>query len=43
VQDLTKLGGKTVAKLVTPNEKQAQLFKLVSYITGFKNSLKGVG
>ena len=42
-KDLTKLGGKTVTKLVTPDEKQSALFKLVSYITGFKNSLKGVG
>lgn len=35
-KDLTKLGGKTVTKLVTPEEKQGQLFKLVSWITGFK-------
>jgi len=41
-KDLTKLGGKTVTKLVTPDEKETQLFKLVSFITGFKNSLKGV-
>jgi hypothetical protein len=40
-KDLTKLGGKTVTKLVTPEEKQSQLFKLVSLITGLKNSLKG--
>ena len=33
-KDLTKLGGKTVAKLVTPDEKQSYLFKLVSFITG---------
>ena len=42
-KDLTKLGGKTVAKLVTPTDKQNRLFKLVSLITGWKNSLKGVG
>jgi len=36
------VGGKTVTKLVTPDEKETQLFKLVSFITGFKNSLKGV-
>ena len=42
-KDLTKLGGKTVTKLVTPEEKKTQLFKLVSLITGWKNSLKGVG
>jgi MFS family permease len=42
-KDLTKLGGKTVTKLVTPDEKQTALFKLVALLTGFKNSLKGVG
>ncbi|KAL7578822.1 hypothetical protein ACA910_016043 [Epithemia clementina (nom. ined.)] len=42
-KDLTKLGGKTVTKLVTPEEKNTQLFKLVSLLTGWKNSLKGVG
>lgn len=42
-KDLTKLGGKSVTKLVTPEEKETKLFKLVSLITGWKNSLKGVG
>lgn len=42
-KDLTKLGGKTVTKLVTPEGKHSRLFKLVSLITGWKNSLKGVG
>ena len=42
-KDLTKLGGKTVTKLVTPDEQATKLFKLVSLITGWKNSLKGVG
>jgi hypothetical protein len=42
-KDLTKLGGKTVTKLVTPDERQSQLFRLVSLITGWKNSLKGTG
>ena len=42
-KDLVKLGGKTVTKLVTPDEQQSQLFKLVSLLTGWKNSLKGVG
>ena len=42
-KDLTKLGGKTVTKLVTPAEKSTSLFKLVSMLTGWKNSLKGVG
>lgn len=42
-KDLTKLGGKTVTKLVTPEGKETRLFKLVSLLTGWKNSLKGVG
>jgi MFS family permease len=42
-KDLTKLGGKTVTKLVTPEDQNTKLFKLVSLITGWKNSLKGVG
>ena len=42
-KDMTKLGGKTVTKLVTPDEQETKLFKLVSFITGWKNSLKGVG
>ena len=42
-KDLTKLGGKTVTKLVTPAEQSTRLFRLVSLLTGWKNSLKGVG
>ena len=42
-KDLTKLGGKTVTKLVTPDEKQSKLFKLVALVTGMKNSAKGFG
>ena len=42
-KDLTKLGGKTVTKLVTPSEQSTRLFRLVSLLTGWKNSLKGVG
>jgi hypothetical protein len=42
-KDLTKLGGKTATKFVTPEEQDMKLFKLVSFITGWKNSLKGVG
>ncbi|KAJ1634986.1 major facilitator superfamily domain-containing protein [Pavlovales sp. CCMP2436] len=42
-KDLTKLGGKTVTKLVTPDAQQTRLFKLVSLLTGWKNALKGVG
>ena len=32
-----------MTKLVTPEEQDTKLFKLVSLITGWKNSLKGVG
>jgi len=42
-KDLTKLGGKTVTKLVTPDEKQSRLFRLVALVTGMKNSAKGFG
>ena len=36
-KDLTKLGGKTVTKLVTPEGKHTRLFQLVSLLTGWKN------
>lgn len=39
-KDLTKLGGKTVTKLVTPDDKATKLFRLVAMLTGWKNSLK---
>jgi len=42
-KDLVKLGGKTVSKLVTPAEKESRLFAIVAWITGMKNSMKGVG
>lgn len=42
-KDLTKLGGKTVTKLVTAEGKETSLFKRVAMITGLKNSLKGAG
>lgn len=42
-KDLTKLGGKTVTKLVTPEGRDTSLFRIVSLLTGWKNSLKGVG
>ena len=42
-KDLTKLGGKIVTKLVTPEEQDTRLYQLVALITGFKNSLKGIG
>lgn len=37
------IGGKTVTKLVTPEGKDTKLFHIVSLLTGWKNSLKGVG
>lgn len=42
-KDLTKSGAKSVARLVTPAEKQSRLFKTVSLVTGWKDSMKGVG
>jgi hypothetical protein len=42
-KDLVKLPGKTVAKLVTKQDEEARLFTLISRITGWKNSVKGVG
>jgi hypothetical protein len=36
-KDLTKLGGKTVTKLVTPDEKQSHLFRLVSLVSRNSN------
>ena len=42
-KDLVKLGGKTVTKLVTPEERQSRLFAVVAWLTGAKNSMKGVG
>ncbi|CAG8556552.1 putative transporter [Rhizophagus irregularis] len=45
-KDLVKLGGKSVTKLVTKDENeshQSKLFKLVAWLTGAKNSIKGAG
>lgn len=42
-KDLTKNGGKTITKYVTPEEKQTDLYTLITFITGLKNSLKGIG
>ncbi|CAG8779657.1 20107_t:CDS:2, partial [Dentiscutata erythropus] len=44
-KDLVKLSGKSVAKLVTKDDSlhQTLLFKLVAWITGAKNSVKGAG
>ncbi|CAG8524568.1 13842_t:CDS:2 [Dentiscutata erythropus] len=44
-KDLVKLGGKSITKLVTKSndDHQSQLFKLVAWLTGAKNSVKGAG
>ncbi|CAG8700074.1 2057_t:CDS:2, partial [Racocetra fulgida] len=40
-KDLVKLGGKSITKLVTKSSyHQSQLFKLVAWLTGAKNSVK---
>jgi MFS family permease len=45
-KDIVKLGWKSVTKLVTKDEEskhQSKLFKLVAWLTGAKNSVKGAG
>ncbi|CAI2170643.1 3021_t:CDS:2 [Funneliformis geosporum] len=44
-KDMVKLGGKSVTKLVTKDGSghQSKLFKLVAWLTGAKNSVKGAG
>ena len=42
-KDLTSSAARPVTKLVTPSEQSTRLFRLVSLLTGWKNSLKGVG
>ncbi|CAG8569160.1 2289_t:CDS:2 [Ambispora gerdemannii] len=45
-KDMVKLGGKSVTKIVKHNDSsthQSALFKLVAYLTGAKNSVKGAG
>lgn len=42
-KDLNKMSAKSSLKLLVPDEKQGQLFKWVSILTGSKNTLKGVG
>ncbi len=41
-KDLVKVSGKSMAKLATGEEEHSTLFKLVSYLTGAKNALKGL-
>lgn len=42
-KDLVKVSGKSMSKLVKGSEEQSNLFKIVAYLTGAKNALKGVG
>jgi len=42
-KDLNKMSAKSSLKLLVPDDKQGQLFKWVSILTGSKNTLKGVG
>eukprot|EP00741_Cyanophora_paradoxa_P002642 tig00000615_g2563.t1 len=42
-KDLVKLSGKSVTKLVKKDDSKNGLFKLVAYITGCKNAVKGLG
>ena len=43
-KDLTKVSAKSAIKTIVSDEnKNRRLFKLVSFLTGSKNTLKGVG
>lgn len=42
-KDFLKVSGKSVTKLVSKKNAGGKLFRLVSYITGAKNAIKGVG
>ncbi|KAH9255841.1 hypothetical protein BASA81_006242 [Batrachochytrium salamandrivorans] len=42
-KDLMKIQGKSMPKLVTKVGDEDRLFKLISFITGMKNSIKGFG
>ena len=43
-KDLTKVSAKSAIKTIVSDEnKNRRLFKLVSFLTGAKNTLKGVG
>jgi hypothetical protein len=42
-KDFMKISCKTVPKLVTKDGEQGKLFKLVAWVTGLKNSVKGFG
>ena len=42
-KDLMKIQGKSVPKLVTKVGDDDELFKIISVLTGMKNSIKGIG
>lgn len=42
-KDLTKMSAKSYIKLVVPEDRSSQLMRWVSWLTGSKNALKGVG
>jgi predicted MFS family arabinose efflux permease len=42
-KDLNKMSAKSAIKLLVPEDAQGQLYRWVSFLTGSKNTLKGVG
>ena len=42
-KDLMKISGKSITKLVNKKGDNGSLFKMVVYVTGAKNTIKGVG
>jgi hypothetical protein len=42
-KDLTKMSSKSAVKLVVPDDAPGALYRWVSFLTGSKNALKGVG
>ena len=42
-KDLNKMSAKSAIKLLVPEDAQGQLYRLVAFLTGSKNTLKGLG
>ena len=42
-KDLTKMSSKIAIKFLIPKDQQNRLFKWVSFLTGSKNAIKGIG
>jgi predicted MFS family arabinose efflux permease len=42
-KDLNKMSAKSAIKLLVPEDAQGQLYRWVSFLTGSKNTLKGLG